>query len=297
MKDKKLPYKRYQIGPVFRDEPVSGNRLRQFTQLDPDIVGSTIKDEAEILTIVKRILNSLEIKFKINVNNRKLLNEILDKENIKKTDFEKVIREIDKLDKLPEKEVYNNLKVYGAQKILEIFRKPESYFEEYENYSEIKELKKYCNDYNVEVKFNPTLARGLSYYNRGVFEVKSDLKETIAGGGSYMFNGVQCTGISFGLERLSLLAKIQFKKNKVLIISINEDKKAIELSEKLRDNNIPCLIFYNKLSKALDYANSYKIPHVIFIGENEIKKKLYKIRNMNSGKEELVNEKDLLNYF
>jgi len=46
--NKKLPYKRFQIGPVFRDEPIQGNRLRQFTQCDVDVVGSSIKDEAEV---------------------------------------------------------------------------------------------------------------------------------------------------------------------------------------------------------------------------------------------------------
>ena len=60
-KNKKLPFKRYQIGPVFRDEPVQGNRVRQFTQCDIDIIGSTVKDEAEILAITKEILDKLKI--------------------------------------------------------------------------------------------------------------------------------------------------------------------------------------------------------------------------------------------
>src|SRR3989344_7658209 len=47
MQNKKLPYRRYQIGEVFRDEPVSSSRFRQFTQCDIDIIGSTVKDEAE----------------------------------------------------------------------------------------------------------------------------------------------------------------------------------------------------------------------------------------------------------
>ncbi len=50
--NKKLPYKRYSVGEVFRDEPVSGNRFRQFTQADVDVIGSSVKEEAEIL--VKR---------------------------------------------------------------------------------------------------------------------------------------------------------------------------------------------------------------------------------------------------
>ena len=63
MEGKKLPYKRYAIGPVFRDEPVTGNRLRQFTQCDVDTIGATIRDEAEVLAIVKDVLSQLGIEF------------------------------------------------------------------------------------------------------------------------------------------------------------------------------------------------------------------------------------------
>ena len=62
MKNQKLPYKRYQIGPIFRDEPVSSNRLRQFTQCDIDTVGAKIQDQAEILAATKEILKALKIK-------------------------------------------------------------------------------------------------------------------------------------------------------------------------------------------------------------------------------------------
>ena len=121
--NKKLPYKRYQIGPVFRDEPVTGNRWRQFTQCDADIIGATVKDEAEILKIVSEIMNKLKIKFTINFNNRKLLNEIIEDLKIPDYQREQVIREIDKLDKLDEKEIKENLKRYNAEKILTIFKK------------------------------------------------------------------------------------------------------------------------------------------------------------------------------
>ena len=83
MQNQKLPYKRYTIGPVFRDEPVSSNRLRQFTQADIDIVNSSLKDEAEILAVVSNILKELSINLTIYINSRKLLNEVLQKENIK----------------------------------------------------------------------------------------------------------------------------------------------------------------------------------------------------------------------
>ncbi len=295
MQNKKLPYKRYQIGTVFRDEPTTGNRFRQFTQCDIDIMGSGIKDEAEILAVASKILEDLGIKAIINVNSRKLMNEILESEGIKDKTKIEVIKEIDKLDKLSEKEVRDNLKKYKAEKIIEIFNKPEKYFEKYINYNEIKELKNACSAYGVKVEFLPTLARGLSYYNAGVFEIKtSEMKESICGGGSYIFNGIPSTGISFGLERLAQLTKLKNKENKTLIISLGQDKESIKLASKLRENNISCVVMYNKVSKALDFANSYSIEKVIFVGEEEVKKKKFKLKNMKTGKEEMLSEKDIL---
>ena len=62
-KNKKLPLRVYNMGPVFRDEPVTGNRWRQFTQCDADIIGADLKDVAEILKVTSEILNKLKIKY------------------------------------------------------------------------------------------------------------------------------------------------------------------------------------------------------------------------------------------
>ena len=286
-KDKKLPYKRFQISEVFRDEPVSSNRFRQFTQCDIDIIGSSIKEEAEILILTYNALKELNIEPLININNRKLLNEILEKEGIKNK--EEVIREIDKLDKLSKQEIKNNLKKFKAEKVLDIFNEKETYFEKYDSYKEIKELKKYCSNYGIKINFQPYLARGLSYYNGTIFEVKSSkMKETICAGGSYLVNNIQSTGISFGLDRLNKLAELKTKENNVLIVALSEDKKVFEIAEELRKNNINCSLIFGKPSKALDYANSKKINYVLFIGEKELKLKKLKLKNMDSGKEEML---------
>ena len=283
-RNKKLPYKRFQIGPVFRDEPVTSNRFRQFTQCDIDVVGSTVKEEAEVLAAAKEILDALKIESVIYINNRKLLNEILDSMKIKKK--EEARREFDKLDKLPLKTVKENLKKYGAQKLLGILKQNPGYFRKYKSFSEIEELIDYCALYGVEVKFAPFLTRGLSYYNGSVFEIKAKkMKDSIGGGGSFMFNGVQSTGISFGLERLSVLTKMIVKIDKYLLVSLNEDKKALALAQKLRRSGKNVSVYYGKPSKALEYANAYKINNVVFVGPQEVKKKVFKIKNMKTGKE------------
>jgi len=139
------------------------------------------------------------------------------------------------------------------------------------------------------------MVRGLSYYNGTILEIKSkELKQTVASGGSYLVNGIQSTGISFGLAALELLNRFEFDKDRYLIISINQDKKSIELSNKLRTNGKSCFVMFGKVGKAFEYADSNSIPYVILIGEDEVKKGKYKLRNMSTGKEKLVSEKDLV---
>ena len=293
-KNKKLPYKRYQIGEVFRDEPVGPNRWRQFTQCDVDVVGSTLRDEAEVLKIASEIFKKLKIDVSINFNNRKLLNEILEDSNVKEKDRDDVIREIDKLDKLSEKEVRENLRKYGAEKVLTVVKKDEKFFEKFDNYSEVKDLKKYCKLLGVRINFQPFLARGLSYYNGSIFEIKGKkMKQTITAGGSYMVNNFQSTGISFGLDRMEMLADLDNELKNVLVVSLNQDEKAAEVAEKIRSEGIGCSLFYGKPGKALDYANSYSIANVIFVGDEEVKNNKYKIKNMDSGKEKVVGFKDI----
>lgn len=290
-RNKKLPWRRYQIGQVFRDEPISQNRFRQFTQCDADVIGSDLKDEAELFSMAKKVFDIFGIKFKIYINNRKLLNEILEKEGI--TDKESVIREIDKLDKLSESEVKTNLKKYNAESILKILKNKEDFFRKYESYKEIKELKKYCKIYGVKIEFLPSLARGLSYYNGTVFEIKSNMKESICSGGSYMVNGISSTGISFGLDRITSLTKLGLDDKKVLIVSLNQDEKAIKIASDLRTNKVSCSIYYGRPGKALDYANSYNYVYALFVGEKEVKSGKYTLKDLRSGKENKVSEQDI----
>ncbi len=282
-KNQKLPFKRFQIGPVFRDEPISENRLRQFTQCDIDTIGANIKDEAEILAATKDILDALKIKSIIYINNRKLLNEVLEEQKIKNK--KEVIKEIDKLDKLPISEVKNNLKKLNAEKILIILKKPKEFFRKYKSFSEIGELIDYCEYYGLKVQFSPFLARGLSYYTGNIFEIKSDIKETICGGGTYKIGNIIGTGISFSIERLMAVTNIKIDIEKILIVSLKQDKKAISLAKQLRKKGKNVGIYYGKPSKALEYANSYGIKKVILVGAKEVKVKRFKIKDMKSGKE------------
>ena len=285
-KKQKLPYKRYQIGYNFRDEPIRKGRTRQFIQADADIIGSTIKDEAENFKLVSEIFKKLNVPVTIYVNNRKLMNEILADNNVEETYTDDVIRAIDKLDKQSKKEVADELKKYDAEKVLDIFLGEESAFEKYSSYKEIQELEKYCRMYGVDVVFRPYLARGFSYYNGTVFEVASDkLNVSIMGGGSYLINGVQSTGISFGIEPIMLLTDISGDSIEYLIISLGQDKEAINIADKLRNKGNKTQLMVDKtLNKALEYANAKNIQNVVVIGDEEVGSKKYQVKNMQTGK-------------
>ncbi|MCX6749171.1 MAG: ATP phosphoribosyltransferase regulatory subunit [Candidatus Pacearchaeota archaeon] len=242
-----------------------------------------------MLVVSNEIMNKLGIEPIILVNNRSLLNEILNDNKIKEKDKEQVLREIDKYDKIGEKEVRANLKKLCAEKVVDALKKGEKYFCKFESYKEILELMKYCKFYGVKALFSPTLIRGLSYYNKNVFEIKTkDIRETLIAGGSYKFNDVQCTGVAFGLDRIAMLAKINLEKEKILFISLEQDKEAIKLAQKLRDKNKIVSIYYGKPSKALDYANAYDFQKVIFVGEKELKAKKFMIKDMKTGKESIL---------
>ncbi len=118
----KLPFRRYQIGEVFRDEPIGEGRYRQFTQCDIDVIGDTsVKGEIECIAIMNNILDELKINAEIQINNRKLIQALI--ESCELMNAKQVMRELDKLDKIGEDLVKMNLKKYGdANQIVTLFK-------------------------------------------------------------------------------------------------------------------------------------------------------------------------------
>lgn len=304
----KMPVKRYQIGEVFRDEPISARRFRQFTQCDVDVVGdASVNADAEVLACFADILKELKVETEINVNNRKLLEGVI--KSVEIQSVKAVMRELDKIDKIGLDEVKMNLKKYAETNqiitLLKLLEKDLGFFEDngFNGVEELKELMEVCKAYGVKVKFNPYLIRGLGYYTGNIFEIRvKGKKDSVAGGGrydssvgKYLGREIPAVGISFGLERVTELANVSVDSfQKVLILSIDQDLAAIKLASKLRKQGVNCGIDFRKVGKGMDYANAMKIPFVIFLGESEVESKKYKLKNMLTGKEEFVTENALV---
>ena len=303
----KLPFRRYQIGPVFRDEPIGKGRFRQFIQCDADIIGdSSIKADLDCLMMVSDILEKLDIDSEIIVNNRKLINAII--ESIEIQNKSAVMKEIDKLDKIGEDLVKANLKKYAdTNQVVTLFKlleKDLAFFQDnaFDGAKEVYELLRLCKKYGLSASFKPTMIRGLGYYTGNIFEIKQGGKNTIAAGGrydksigKYLGMEIPAVWISFGLDRVSECAKAaKTESTKAVLISINQDNETTLLAKRLRQAGIPCIDTNEKVGKALEYANSYSIPFAIFIGSDEIKKNKFKIKNMATGEEKLLAEKSMI---
>jgi len=322
----KMPFKRYQTGPVFRDGPISTGRVREFWQCDVDIVGiKKMTADAEILSLADLAYKKLGLKVKIKLNSRKILNSILKEADITENQ-ENIILTIDKLYKIGVKGVKEELKSKKLtdkqiNKIINLISikgsnskklKELTKLEDKEGLEEIKEVLSYLKEFNTKVEFDITLARGLSYYTGTIFEVvlNNDLYLSLGGGGRYddmiskFMDSKQeypSVGISFGLDRIyNILVNKNIRKTntKLFIIPIQTLKESLNIAQKLRENNINTDIDLNNkgISKNLDYADKLGIPYVLFVGENELKKKKLKLKDMNSGKEKFLTIKELCNF-
>lgn len=121
--------------------------------------------------------------------------------------------------------------------------------------------------------------------------------------GQFMENNeTPAVGISFGIDTITDALKLNKKitpvktLTKAYIIPISTEKEAIKLADRLREEgiNTETDIMQRGVSKNLDYANILEIPFAIFLGKEELKSKKYKLRDMKTGKEKLLNEKSLI---
>jgi len=323
----KLPFKRYQIGPVFRDGPLRTNRYRQFDQCDSDIVGTrSLTADAECIFLFLSCFEELGLDVEVRVNNRKILDEVMQTLKIKEDLRAAIILTLDKLDKKSIREVEEELASLridksASKELLKFFslrgtnadvlKETEKILGMSEGVKELKDLLSLCS--SKDILFVPSLARGLSYYTGTIFEVyikNSSVKNSIAAGGRYdqmignfLENNQEypAVGCSFGLDVIcdALLEKEIKKKSVVLVYVIPVGlslEKVWDFVLSLRKEGICCDIDFNNrgISKNLNYVNAYGIPYALIIGENELKNKKFTLKNMVEGKEEKLDMKSIV---
>ena len=262
-----LPFKRYQIQPVWRADRPQKGRYREFYQCDADVVGSnSLLNEVELMQIIDTVFTRLSIRVQIKINNRKILTGIA--ETIGEADkIVDITVAIDKLDKIGLENVNAELKANGLsdeaiEKLQPIITLTGTNEEKLTTISQvlndseigqkgIEEIRFILDTLkstglNNEIQLDLTLARGLNYYTGAIFEVKAldTPMGSITGGGRYdnltgIFGmpGLSGVGISFGADRiydvlntLDLYPKEAVNGPRLLFINFGEKETAYCLS-------------------------------------------------------------------
>lgn len=321
------PFKRYQMGTVFRDGPIKLGRYREFWQCDVDVVGvGNPAIDAEILQLAQEAFSQLGLEVEIRINNRKILNGILQYAGVSAEAELSAIIAIDKLDKIGPEGVKTELQKRGvADKSIDtivelitiqgsnndIITKLRAKLGDNEGLREVERTIRYVvDDENILVL--PSLARGLAYYTGNVFEVylknRATLSSSVGAGGRYdeMIAGFlksnqpyPAVGISFGLETIFDAIKLlkqdgQSPKSvvQVYISPFSQEyiPKAMEIAAALRRATVRVDVDYlsRKLKKNLEHASVYQIPWVVILGDNEIEQEKVMLRNMRTGEQALL---------
>ena len=328
-----LPFKRYQVQPVWRADRPQKGRYREFYQFDGDVVGSdSLLNEVELMQIVDTVFTRFGVRVQIKINNRKILTGIA--EVIGAADkIVDITVAIDKLDKIGIDNVNAELREDGlseeqieklqpiimlegtnAEKldtIAEVLKNSETGLKGVE---ETRYILGYLTALNNEIQLDLTLARGLSYYTGAIFEVKAldTPMGSISGGGRYdnltgIFGmpGLSGVGISFGVDRiydvlnaLDLYPKDSVTGTKVLFINFGEQETAycLPIINKVRARGIRAEIYPDatKMKKQMSYANAKQIPYVVLAGESEIAQGKVTLKNMETGEQELLDADALI---
>ncbi|WP_040950888.1 histidine--tRNA ligase [Gorillibacterium massiliense] len=319
-----FPYKRYEIGKVFRDGPVKRGRLREFLQCDVDVVGIPGPEaEAELMQVAVEGFARLEIPIILRWNNRRFLGDVLEAVGVQPEDKLSVMLTLDKLEKIGRGGVLQELadKKLDAQAVsalAEMMEMENPTFERLSSIYAIRETKGAQEVLRLQAllhklgleetcRFDPFLSRGLSFYTGTIYEIfdaSGSLSSSLGGGGRYdaiigTLVGREdlpypAVGISFGMEAImALLAdrNVETPKADVTVIPIGDTAAAaLQTAALLRSGGIRTSVEVTgrKLKNALATASTRGTQYVILIGEDEVAAGMLRLKDMNAGTERVL---------
>jgi histidyl-tRNA synthetase len=319
----RMPFKRYQIQPVWRADRPQKGRFREFWQCDVDIAGSNSPlAEAECLAVMAAALRELGFaNYTIRINDRRILRSIAKSIGAAEQEVTFLVA-LDKLDKIGREGVSAELSKKGfepsvASTLWSLLEIPSG------NEAALTAMKEILDEEGLQgtrsitaliaaaqalgvapqhLCFDPTLARGLDYYTGPVFEivVQEPKIGSIAGGGRYdhlvgMFSGrdVPAVGASLGLERILVVMEelgmlhTDSSKTQVFITRFSDDtvEQSLETTRVLREQGISCDLYTgdSRLKSQFKYANAGGYSWVIVIGPDEAEAGTLNLRNLQSG--------------
>jgi len=326
-----MPFKRYQIQPVWRADRPQKGRYQEFQQCDADVVGTdSLLCEAEVIWMIREVFEQLGVEnYTIRINHRKILSGLAESIGAKGMENSLCVA-IDKLDKIGSEKVIEELHQRSFSTASTDKLKPLLSDTSKGHEKNIELITDYVGSENVgltdllkvfrltgaldHVEFDPRLARGLSYYTGCIFEVTIDGVSvgSVSGGGRYDdltsvfgLSGISGIGFSFGVDRLydameelELFPPSAENFTTVLLVAFDRESWQYSLSflQELRQHGIPSELFPEpaKPKKQFTYADKKNIPFTLIAGEQEREQEMFSLKNMRSGEQHLLTRDQIL---
>lgn len=327
----KRPVRWYSIPRLFRYEKMQKGRLREFFQLNMDILGiEDVSADAELISAVIDMMRDLGFTaedFKVRVSSRTLLEELFNASGLDRSSYSALYALLDKKNKISEQQFKDELTEIIpdksiSDKILNIFaadsiEQIQQIAGETPALKDLKKLFELLDQYGFSqfAMFDIGIVRGLAYYTGIVFEV-FDIKKSmraIAGGGRYdklveLYGGPSTPAVGFAAGDVVLGELLKEKglqpplppRSEIYLIALEDSglKELISVAQQIRSQGFSCE-FSLKLSnvgKQLKAANAARSLFTVFIGGEEGKSGKFLCKDMKNGKEELVDQ-DKINFF
>lgn len=327
----KKPVRWYSIPRLFRYEKMQKGRLREFFQLNMDILGidSTTAD-ADLIAAAIGMMRDLKLDnndFSVRVSSRDLLEELFLHTGVEKEKLPSLYALLDKLHKLPEDEFSRQLlETCGSEdmadkigKVLKVktLEDVRSINSELPSLKTLDELFTLLNAYGFSqyVEFDIGIVRGLAYYTGIVFELfdKKRSMRAIAGGGRYdklvgLYGGPDTPAIGFAAGDVVLLDLLKEKgvlpelpgRSNIFVVTFNKSRPelAISTTQLMREAGFSAeySLKPGNIGKQMKQADAAGSKVVIFVGGDEEAENKVKVKNMQNGNDELVDKSNLVNY-
>jgi len=329
----KLPFKRFQIAPVWRADRPQKGRFREFYQCDADIIGSVdMAADTECLMVGVELLSNIGLdKISIYLNNRKILNGLMDQLNVPNNLRVSVLRVLDKLTKIGRDSVIDELADIGltrdmSESFIKVVDIPPQEISDTLNYlretitdstaieglNELEQIINYLNDqpFINQIIISPWLSRGLDYYTGTIYEFTlTDNPEigTICAGGRYdnllnQFIGrpTPAVGISLGIDRLLSVVTGEIKniyslRSLVIIAGENNRPYGFDIAKRIRDLNIAASVYprIDDIRSQIGYAVNQQYDYAIIVGDEENFNSTVTLKNLSTREQKTISISDL----
>lgn len=320
-----FPLRWYSIPNLFRYEAPQRGRLREHWQLNTDIFGvENIEAEIEIIQIAYKVMRNFSASnddFLIRINSRKIMNSLYQLFDLDPEASQKISKLIDKKNKVTVETFSAGIsEILGdkSEVFIDLINSPKKLLERLGDDSlEVKEIFQVTSALEklgiTNLTFDQTLMRGFDYYTGIVFEVfdtNKDNPRSLFGGGRYndltaIFNDESTPAVGFGAGDVTLKDFLEthnllpvYESTTDLYIAILDEKYFSEterLANILREQGLCVALDFTlrKVGDQIKTADRQKIPFVMVVGEEEIRNKKYKVKNLASGVETSVSENEI----